>query len=122
MILFIDDNFMEIPAHPISSEREILHLPIDNWFEVGLKLQLKENELKQIQRDHYPDTSRMKIDMLTKWFQSYPEASYETLIRALAATDNRPVAEELCSKQGLVNILLPLHACSTSGFLYVCIV
>ncbi len=72
---------------------------MDDWFEVGLKLQLSEEALKQIERD-YPQQERRKTEMLSRWFQSHPDASYEELIKALASTGNKSVAEELCSKQG----------------------
>ncbi len=79
--------------------REIVQLPMDDWFEVGLKLQLSEETLKQIERD-YSQHERRKSEMLSRWFQSHPDASYEELIKALASTGNKSVAEELCSKQG----------------------
>ena len=85
--------------------REIVYLPMDDWFEVGLKLQLSEETLKQIERD-YSQHERRKTEMLSRWFQSHPDASYEELIKALASTGNKSVAEELCSKQGKVHMYI----------------
>ena len=78
-------------------------MPINNWFEVGLNLQLSEKELKEIEKKYSPDEGRMKIEMVTKWFQSHSQVFYETLIEALvmASHDNKLVAEEICSEQGM---------------------
>ena len=81
----------------------MVHIPINNWFEVGLNLKLSERELREIERKHSPDEGRMKIEMVTKWFQSHPEVFYETLVEALMVADheNKLVAEEICSEQGM---------------------
>ena len=87
---------------PVIELSDISFLPILNWFEVGVALNLKEYELKVIESDHKGDLKRQKMEMLQLWLDQGEEATYEALVKALLKTDNVGAALELYHTKGIV--------------------
>ena len=79
---------------------DISFLPVLNWFEVGVALNLEEYELKVIEMDHKGDQKRQKMEMLQLWLDQGEKATYEALVEALLKTDNVGAALELYHTKG----------------------
>ena len=79
---------------------DISFIPVLNWFEMGVALNLEEYELKVIESDHKNDLKRQKMEMLQLWLDQGEEVTYEVLIKALLKTDNVEAALQLYHTRG----------------------
>ena len=73
---------------------------MDDWFQAGIQLGVKEYELKTIEQNYPKDSKRCKDEMFIAWLNSDPSASYEKLAKALFAIGKKSIAESICSAHG----------------------
>ena len=97
-------------AHQISSLREIIQIPFTNWFEVGIALNITENDLNSIKISNREDENACRKYTLSKWFEKNEQVTYEKLINALYSTGNKAQAMQIRREKGKL-ITLYLHTC-----------
>ena len=67
----------------------------NKWYNLGLQLQLKDNDLEAIRLDCYNIEDRRR-EMFSKWLRTVPDASRKQLLAALkteAVAENRMAYE-----------------------------
>ena len=91
-------------AHTLIDEKPVLKkihtLKIDNWYGVGLELDIESTCLDEIKRDHPQDVKGQKVAMFNKWLSQDTSATYGKLARALLAVDETACAEKLAKDIG----------------------
>ena len=70
---------------------------VANWHQLGLKLGLPEPELDKIQQD-YQGTDQRRLEMLDKWLQRTPNATWRDVANALEQMGENRVAESIRQK------------------------
>ena len=70
---------------------------VSQWDVLGTYLGVEESKIEEIERDHR-HTARRRIVMFRKWFEKYPDASWEKVIDALQCMDEVRLANQLKQK------------------------
>ena len=74
------------------------HFQFNNWFDLGLYLDLNYNDLKAIE-DNYPrDAKRCLRECLAKWLTDDIEATWDKLAIAAGEVGATPVAEYISER------------------------
>lgn len=76
-----------------------MRLEILDWYNVGLQLDLKDNDLHYIEQS-YREFGTQKRKMFTLWLHFDPEPSYHKLARGLFLAKEIRIANEICKKHG----------------------
>ena len=85
-------------VQPVTPELLVRELgKVSQWDVLGSYLGLEESEIEEIERDHR-HTARRRIVMFRKWFEKYPDASWEKVIDALQCMDEVRLANQLKQK------------------------
>ena len=91
-------------THIVMSDRVKLELKdlvlavkdVTDWYGLGLQLSLPRHMLDTIKAERLPVEDSMRLrEMLSKWLDYDPEASWEKLASALEAIGKRAVAENV---------------------------
>ena len=97
-------NCTIVLAHTCLDEKPVLKkihsLKIEDWYGVGLELDIESNCLNEIKRNHPQDVKGQKIAMFDKWLIQDTSATYGKLARALLAVGEAPCAEKLAKDIG----------------------
>ena len=80
--------------------KELVRLKINDWYNVGLQLELGEEALDKIEESyHNPSTQQRK--MFTLWLHSVADPSYHTLVTALLLVNEEQAATDICTQHGM---------------------
>jgi len=71
---------------------------VTEWFQLGGQLGVRHDKLKQIEQDCGRETERCKTEMLNRWLQSDPEASWNKVVEAVQRMDRVVLAQQLQRK------------------------
>ena len=82
--------------------RELCLLPVPNWYLLGLQLGVSADELDVIERNYPRDNHMCKVKMFGAWLRMDTSATYEKLVKALAAVGKRNIAEAMCTARGMM--------------------
>ena len=77
--------------------RELRQLPVTKWYNLGLQLQVNQEELEMIQSK---DDRICQTKMFGVWLREAEHPNYKKLLRALVAIGKKDIAESLCDKEG----------------------
>ena len=80
--------------------KDLVLLPIINWFDLGLQLNISEDNLNIIKQNNPNDTKACRREMFSAWLEIDPDASYRQLVDALHTMGFHNIAEQLCAKYG----------------------
>ena len=80
--------------------KDLVLLPIINWFDFGLQLNISEDNLNIIKKNNPNDTKACRREMFSAWLEIDPDASYRQLVDALQTMGFHNIAEQLCTKYG----------------------
>ena len=80
--------------------RKLRQLPVTKWYNLGLQLQVDQEELETIQSKHPQDDRICQTKMFGVWLREIEHANYQKLLRALVAIGRRDIAESVCDKEG----------------------
>ena len=82
--------------------KDLVLLPVIHWFELGLWLNIPEDNLSIIEADNPNNTEACKRKMFSSWLKSNPEASYRQLVDALHTVGSHRMADQLCKNYGRI--------------------
>lgn len=82
---------------PEPETKDLQHLPIKDWYALGLELGLKDFDLEVIRNDEGGMQGRIR-KMFQAWLSQFPNASYQQLVNALCKIKENTVASDLCKK------------------------
>ena len=71
---------------------------IVDWYLLGVKLELEDNELNTIGRNHRGDNERCKHEVLSRWLRSAKYLTWNAVVDALYLMGENNVAREICAK------------------------
>ena len=77
-----------------------MRLTIIDWYNVGLQLELGEEDLDKIE-ESYHDSSTRRRKMFTLWLHSVADPSYHTLVTALLLVNEKEAATDICTQHGM---------------------
>ncbi len=83
-----------------------MRLPRVEWFNVGLQLDLEDDELTTIQKNHPHDDEQARREMYKLWLLRQPNASYQQLVDAMCSAGANAVADKICRKFGTCLIII----------------
>lgn len=73
--------------------------PVSDWYKLGINLGLKKHDLSKIQQDcAHQGNDQQRLEMLNKWLQRTPHATWEDVVSALAQIGEDRVAENIQQK------------------------
>jgi len=78
--------------------KELVKVKVTNWYNLGLQLDIDDDELQAIGCNNPQDQDGCKRGMFRKWLKKSPQASYTQLIRALVDIGDVNEADILCKK------------------------
>ena len=67
--------------------------PVTNWYLLGINLNLNDDTLRTIQKDHRGDNDQCKIEMLVYWLKSTINPTWKDVADALHLMDEHKVAK-----------------------------
>jgi len=73
---------------------------VKSWYNLGLQLDIEDEDLQTIKHDNPQDQEGCKRDMFRKWLRICPQASYRQLLQALVELGDVREADRLCKKFG----------------------
>ena len=71
------------------------HLPLGDWYAVGLKLGIKDRDLEAAEKEHWGKTKDQIREMFGLWLQRDTEATYRKLIEVLLRRKETESADTL---------------------------
>ena len=71
------------------------------WYVLGIKLNLPQSVLAIIEANHPRDIERCRLEMLNKWLQMTPTASWSEIVQALYEMDLHSVAQKVQQVHGV---------------------
>ena len=80
--------------------RKLHQLPVAKWYNLGLQLQVNQEELEKIQSKHPQDDRICQTKMFGVWLREIEHPNYQKLLRALVAIERRDIAMSVCDKEG----------------------
>ena len=75
-------------------------MKILKWFNLGLRLKIKEHDLKKIQKNNRDDTESCSCAMFSLWLGQSEDTSLQQLLEALCDVGELQAAKQLCEKFG----------------------
>ena len=97
-------NRIILLAHTCLDEKpelkKIHTLKIDNWYGVGLELDIESHCLDEIKRNNPQDVYGQKVAMFNKWLNQDINATYGKLAKALLEVGETACAEKLAKDIG----------------------
>ena len=80
--------------------KDLVVLPISDWFSLGKELNIPREKLLLIESNFHHDMQTCKRKVFQCWLESTSEASYHQLMVALRNIGDDSLTEELCKKYG----------------------
>ena len=77
-----------------------MHLQVNDWYRLGLALNLDSYDLDIIRKDNQGDAKAQTLKMFQLWLTRQPQASYKQLIQALHEVGDERVVTFLCGNYG----------------------
>ena len=77
-----------------------MHLQVNDWYRLGLALNLDSYDLDIIRKDNQGDAKAQTLIMFQLWLTRQPQASYKQLIQALHEVGDERVVTFLCGNYG----------------------
>ena len=74
-----------------------MRLELKKWHNVGLQLDLEEEDLEKIEKS---DQDTRQRNMFKLWLRSGANKTYHTLATALIHANEKKAATDLCTQQG----------------------
>ena len=68
---------------------------VSKWYQLGIKLGLQTSQLHQIEQEVPTDIDRRRIEVVDKWLQSSPGASWGHIVTALKEMGDLTAAERI---------------------------
>ena len=96
--------------------RELRQLPVTKWYNLGLQLEVNQEELEKIQSKHPQNDRICQTKMFGVWLREVENPNYEKLLKALAVIGRRDIAESMCDKEGNTAKILEIQLCSQFFF------
>ena len=78
--------------------KELTDISGSKWFNLGIKLGVKDSTLRDIEANHREDVQRCKREMLHAWLQSGPTNPWTKLATALKYMGNEVLAQKILEK------------------------
>ena len=75
-------------------------MKVKRWYDLGLQLDIDDDDLQIIRCDNPQDQDDCKRDMFRTWLTICPQPSYRQLVQALVALGDLREADHLCKKYG----------------------
>ena len=85
---------------PKPTLKELVLVKVTNWHNLGLQLNIDDDELRTIGRNNPQDQDACKRDMFRAWLKNCPQASYPQLIQAMVDIGDVNEASILGKKHG----------------------
>jgi len=85
---------------PEPTLKELVTVKMKSWYNLGLQLDIEDNDLQTIKNDNPQDQEGCKRDMFRTWLRIYPQASFRQLLQALVELGDVSEADSLCKKHG----------------------
>ena len=63
--------------------KDLVTIKVVEWYDLGLQLDIHDDELDVIQKDHRGDIRACRREMFKAWLKSFPTATYQQLVQAL---------------------------------------
>ena len=96
---------------PVPTLRELCELPVATcWYGLGVQLGIPDNELDVIQQNYPRDTRMCQSKMFSVWLRNESAPTYEEMVKALVAVDKTSLAEMLCGKYGMLDVIGQSHS------------
>lgn len=76
-------------------------MDVIQWYVLGIKLNLPQSVLATIEVNHPRDVERCRLEMLTKWLQRTPTASWRDIVQALYEMNLNSVAQRVQQVHGV---------------------
>ena len=86
--------------------RELTDISGQEWFTLGIQLDVKDATLKDIEANHRGDVQRCKMEMLSVWLQSGPLNPWKKLATTLENMGKKVLAQRVL-QLGKCNTILP---------------
>lgn len=88
------------PLTPISGTLNAKNLAselkyVANWYQLGIKLGLRPDRLRQIEMEHPGDIERYQLELVDLWLQNTPCASWRQIITALRELGELTTADRI---------------------------
>ena len=87
-------------AAPRPTLKDLVKVRVKSWYNLGLQLDIEDDELDTIERNHPQDWERCKRNMFKEWLRKCPQASYQQLVQAMVKSGDVSEAHCLCRKYG----------------------
>ena len=87
-------------SKPLLSDLACLKVIQTNWYDLGLQLNINENELDKIKANNPTDVDSCILDMFKTWLKNTPDATYAELKDALDRIGEHSVAAQLLQPSG----------------------
>ena len=71
---------------------------VSDWHTLGVNLDLKSHQLKEIERNYRGDDKRCKTEVLDRWLESTPSPTWEAVVEALCLMEAHIVADSIRRK------------------------
>lgn len=84
---------------------------VNDWHSLGVKLNLNDDHLSEIGRNHGDNVKRCKNEVLGRWLKNTPTPTWEAVVEALYLMEAKAVADTIRSKY------IP-HTITTEGKVY----
>lgn len=78
--------------------KELVTVKVNDWYDLGLQLDIQNDDLQTIKRNYPHDQKSCKREMFIKWLSICPQASYSQLVKALSVLGDETEADRLCRK------------------------
>ena len=104
------------PADPTLTEKNLwpqLRL-LDDWYNLGLQLDIPKDKLREIEDSHPDKTTRCKEETMDYWLKRGRNPSWETLAAAIADMGHLDIAKQIREKY----LQVSSHCCITFCWLY----
>jgi len=87
-------------AVPEPTLKELVTVKMKSWYNLGLQLDIEDDDLQTIKNDNPQDQEGCKRDMFRTWLRICPQASYRKLVQALVEVGDVREADRLRKKHG----------------------
>ena len=85
---------------PQPNLKDLVKVKVENWYTLGLQLDIKYDDLDTIRSNCPQDQEGCKQNMFKAWLRNCPQASHRQLVQALVALGDVSEADNLCRKYG----------------------
>ena len=95
-----DDFTFLVCAAPRPTLKDLVKVRVKIWYNLGLQLDIKDDDLDTIERNRPQDQEGCKRDMFKAWLRNCRQPSYRQLVQAMVESGDVSEADCLCRKYG----------------------